>query len=206
MIWGVCWDGSKSDPMRHVSREVICMQNRDGSISKWIKISITCFLLRWLTFSIIRIEIAKNGSSQKKTRDRNFEPFWNWAISISHACDFTWNMSHSMTFWAISPNPPYQKSMLIDKFWVWNKKNSSTTTFFQNWIPNHRIITDHRPVGSSLTLGPNFGLPDINFDLVQRTILKSGCFAANFRLGRLLFWLMAISTRYVEAKNSSYGF
>ena len=41
----------------------------------------------------------------KKTRDRDFEPFWNWAISISHAYDFTWDMSPSMTFWAISAYP-----------------------------------------------------------------------------------------------------
>ena len=42
--------GKKSHRRRHVSSEVICMKNRDGSISKWLKISITCFLLRWLTF------------------------------------------------------------------------------------------------------------------------------------------------------------
>ena len=43
----------------------------------------------------------------RKTRDRDSESFSNWAISISHAYDFTWDMSPSMTFWAISPYPPY---------------------------------------------------------------------------------------------------
>ena len=33
-VTGVWWDGSKSHLVRHVSREVICMRNRDGSISK----------------------------------------------------------------------------------------------------------------------------------------------------------------------------
>ena len=51
---------------------------------------------------------AKVSHLSKKTRDRDFEPLWKWAISISHAYDFTWDMSPSITFWAISPYPPYQ--------------------------------------------------------------------------------------------------
>ena len=47
---GVWWDGSKSHRMRHVSREVICMRNRDGSISKWLKISITCLFTEMAHF------------------------------------------------------------------------------------------------------------------------------------------------------------
>ena len=31
-----------------------------------------------------------------------FEPFWSWAIPISHTYEFTWDVSPSMTFWAIS--------------------------------------------------------------------------------------------------------
>ena len=49
----------------------------------------------------------------KKTRDRDFEPFWNWAISISHAYDFTWDMSPSVTFSAISRYFPYKISGYI---------------------------------------------------------------------------------------------
>ena len=36
--------------MRHVSREVICMRNRDGSVSKWLKISITCLFTEMAHF------------------------------------------------------------------------------------------------------------------------------------------------------------
>ena len=66
IIRGVWLDGSKSHRMRHVSREVICMRNRDGSISKWLKISITCLFTEMAHF---------------------FEPFrflWlkKWAISV----------------------------------------------------------------------------------------------------------------------------
>ena len=43
-------DGSKSHRMRHVSREVICMRNRDGSVSKWLKISITCLFTEMAQF------------------------------------------------------------------------------------------------------------------------------------------------------------
>jgi len=46
---------------------------------------------------------VKSYHMTQKTRDRDFEPFWIWAISIFHAYDFTWDMSHSITFSAISP-------------------------------------------------------------------------------------------------------
>ena len=122
-IRGVWWDGSNSHRRRHVSREVICMKNRDGSISKWLKISIMCLFAEMAHF-LSHLDFSrpqKVSHLSKKTRDRDFEPFWNWAISISHAYDFTWDMSPSMTFWAISPYPPYtyfipKKALLLRFF------------------------------------------------------------------------------------------
>ena len=72
MIRVVWWDGSKSHRMRHVSREFIWIRNRDGSVSKWLKISITCLFTEMAHF---------------------FEPFrflWlkKWAISVkSHVIE-----------------------------------------------------------------------------------------------------------------------
>jgi len=83
--------------------------------SRWLNfkmaqnLKITCFY--WddsLFWAISLFMIEKMNHLSKKTRDRDFEPFWNWAISISHAYDFTRNMSRSMTFWAISPYPLYR--------------------------------------------------------------------------------------------------
>ena len=75
----------------------------------------------------------------KKTRDRDFEPFWNWAISISHAYNFTWNMSPSMTFWAISPYHPYfeWKSAFCEKsshFWWKIHQLCQKFINFQKWL------------------------------------------------------------------------
>ena len=132
-IRGIWWDGSKSHRKRHVSREVICMRNWDGSTWKWLKISITCFFAEMAHFSRLKIQdgskfeafrfsnscsfrilshldyfsTEKVSHLSRKTRDRDSEPFSNWAISISHAYHFTWDMSPSMTFWAISPFPLY---------------------------------------------------------------------------------------------------
>ena len=81
--------------------------------------------LRWLTFSIIKTEM---GQKSWKTRDRDFEPFWNWAISISHAYDFTWDMSPSMTFFQPSHHtvwsiPPVKLKKSRTVFWELNHKN-----------------------------------------------------------------------------------
>ena len=67
--------------MSHITW-VICMRNRDGSISKWLKISIMCFYWDGSLFWVILVfMIEKFSHLSKKTRDRDFEPFWNWAIS-----------------------------------------------------------------------------------------------------------------------------
>ena len=96
-----------------------------GGMVRWLKKSSkeTCFTWshmheksRWLNFKMAQIldhvPFCWDGSlfgprKIEMTRDRDFERFWNWAISISHAYDFTWDMSPSMTFWAISPYPSY---------------------------------------------------------------------------------------------------
>ena len=76
-----CWDGSLFQAKK----------------PRWLKIR----SIQFPEFNFFRIL----SHLSKKTRDRYFQPFWNWAISNSHAYDFTWEMSPAMTFWAISPYP-----------------------------------------------------------------------------------------------------
>ena len=117
---------------RYVSRGVISTRLWDDSTSSWLKISITCQNfemahfsrpknLRWLKIRSMQyleyiffsnFEPSRSLRSEKVnhlwvlTRDRQFEPTRSWAISNSHAYDFTWNIPPSMTFWAILRYPP----------------------------------------------------------------------------------------------------
>ena len=120
IVRGVCWDGTKSHRMRHVSREVICIWFWSGS-----KFELFIFLY-FLARNIDHVSFGRSGSlflARKCWSGSKFESFlhriqflfefWEterfefWANSKSNAYDFTWDMSHSMTFWPISPYPSY---------------------------------------------------------------------------------------------------
>ena len=101
----VWWDGSKNHRRRDVSHEVICIRNWDGSTCNWLKISITYFFAEMAHFFRLRdgskfeafyfsnscsfrilshldyFSTEKVSHLSKKTRDRDSEPFSNWAIS-----------------------------------------------------------------------------------------------------------------------------
>ena len=80
-------------------------------------------------WAISDFEPEKVTHLSDKTRERYSKPFSSWAISISHAYDFNWDMSPSMTFWDGSCtvcSTTFNRSWM-DFFWFFMSKITSKT-------------------------------------------------------------------------------
>ena len=109
-IRGLRWNGSKSHRRIHVSHEVICTRNRDGSMSKWLKISITCLYSEMAHFFIIKTEMAQNLPTIKRHVIEILSHFEieSYGILMHMTSRET---CIPMTFWA---NSPYPRTLSID--------------------------------------------------------------------------------------------